>query len=140
MNLEEHLQSLAQDEDLLNELRQQKLEEIRKVRAHERLEVRMPVRVLPGNLSALPGADAIVGETRDLSSGGCMGYFPQAFAVGDVYRLTFDTEDFDLPLVFGRCLRCRLVREDLIEVAFSFFTPVRLDAGERATGGDDLLG
>ena len=68
-----------------------------------------------------------------------MAIFVSPVTVGDVYRLQFDKASIDLPLVFARCLRCRLVREDAFEAGFTFFTPISLTKGpEKKSKG--LLG
>ena len=59
--------------------------------------------------------------------------------VGDIFRLEFDLEWIEAPLVFGRCLRCRLVREDVFETGFKFFNPVDLTNRKKVVKEDDLL-
>ena len=123
------------DQELLQELEQQSLDQIRKLRAHQRFEVRVPLHVRPGNASSTE--PTISGETVDVSSGGCAGTFPVPVGVGDVFRITIDDEQLAVPLVFGRCLRCRLVREDAFEAAFSFFTQIGFEFHDSDDG--DLL-
>ena len=49
-----------------------------------------------------------------------------------MYRLEFSEEALEIPLVFARCVRCSLVREDTFEAGFAFFSPVDV-----ATHGSD---
>lgn len=126
------------ESDLLQELARQSSDEIRKLRTHERLETKVNVLLSPANSSAM-GEGRIQGETRDISKGGCMALFVSPVAVGDIFTLQFDKSSVDLPLVFARCLRCRLVREDAFEAGFSFFTPISLSKGAEKPS-KDLLG
>ena len=127
----------ALDLELLSELERQSMTEIRKLRAHERVDIRVQLTIQPGNSSQL-GEFSVLAATCNVSAGGCLVQAPVPVAVGDVFRLQFDRSRMDVPLVFGRCVRCRLLREDAFEVAFSFFSPIEL--GTRNTGpGGDLL-
>jgi len=118
--------------DLLRELEQQTSEAIRKQRSTERHEVNCAVRVRPGNASQL-SEPVLEGVTGDVSPGGCRIMTPVPLRVGDVYKLEFAKGELDLPILFARCLRCRLVREDAFESGFAFFTPIKLD--EARSGG-----
>lgn len=111
--------------DLLSELEQNRSDEVRRQRQHFRLQVRLRVTLQPANASALLTLK-MQGTTGDLSEGGCCVLFPMPVQVGDVYRLTFDRTQLDVPLVFARCLRCRLLREDAYEAGFRFFAPLTL--------------
>ncbi len=44
----------------------------------------------------------------------------------------------DVPLVFARCVRCRLLREEAFEAAFAFFSDVSI-ASLEDTSQKDLL-
>ena len=76
------------------------------------------------------------GVSGDVSSGGCLLLVATPLMVGDIYWLTFDRSVIDLPPAFGRCLRCRLIREDAFEAGFKFLSPVTLPGG---VGEGDLL-
>jgi len=52
--------------------------------------------------------------------------FPIPLIVGDTYRLSFENEPLDLPLVFARCSHCQLIKEDVYEAGLAFFTPIQL--------------
>ncbi len=111
--------------DLLKELEEQTSEKIRQQRSSERITVKSKVILQPGNSSELMKFK-LQGITGDISSGGTRILFPLPIHVGDIYRLLFDPVTLELPMVFARCLRCRLIREDAYEAGFSFFTPVKL--------------
>jgi c-di-GMP-binding flagellar brake protein YcgR len=110
---------------LLQELELNTPQEVRKQRAHARRQIALEVVVRPGS-SSLRGQSEIRGTTADISEGGCQAVLPAPCGVGDVFFLEFDRQALDLPQVFARCLRCRLVREDAFETGFCFFTPITL--------------
>lgn len=114
-----------QDFNLLKEMEQQTSDNIRKHRTHKRLTVRAKVILQSGNSSELLDYK-IQGVTGDISEGGCQVMFPVPINVGDVYRFQFDKTKLNLPLMFVRCLRCGLVREDAFEAGFTFFIPISL--------------
>jgi hypothetical protein len=128
----------ALDSDLLKDLERQSIDEIRKLRAHERIDVRIELTIRPGNSSQLGEID-MTGQTCDLSAGGCRVLTPQPIGVGDIFRLQFDRAHLDLGLVFARCVRCRLLREDSFETGFTFFTPIKIGEPKKGMDGD-LLG
>ena len=111
---------------LLSELEQQTPDAIRKLRTSERHEITVPVLIKPGNASDnhKPAVNAVTG---DVSSGGCQVMSEIPLNVGDVYKLDFEKGELDLPMIYARCLRCRLVREDAFECGFAFFTQIKLD-------------
>lgn len=124
---------------MLDELEQQKTENIRLQRTHQRLDIKATVILQPGNTSDLQNLKAR-GTTADVSRGGCRIVFPVPMCVGDIYRLTFEDDSLGFPLIFARCLRCRLVREGAFEAGFRFFNDVELpDSGSRGQTAD-LLG
>ncbi|MEK6675585.1 MAG: PilZ domain-containing protein [Planctomycetota bacterium] len=110
---------------LLQEVEKSTSDEVRRQRAHFRLAVRAGVTLQSGNSSELLSYK-IKGMTGDISEGGCCGLFPLPVRVGDIHRLQIDREVLDLPLIFARCVRCRLVREDAFEAGFTFFSPITL--------------
>lgn len=112
--------------ELLEELEANTSEEIIRQRAWSRIQLRVKVVVQPGNTSDVRSMK-VAGVTGDISSGGCQVLLPVPLQVGDTYRLGFDRETLDLPLVFARCVRCRLIREDAFESGLSFFQAVELD-------------
>jgi hypothetical protein len=120
--------SFADSFAMLNELEANKPEAIRKLRADERISVKTKVIIQPGNAGDLQRM-RLQGVTGDISRSGCLVLVPTPLLVGDIYRLTFDREVLDLPMLFARCLRCRLIREHAFESGFSFFAPVELPQG-----------
>ena len=124
--------------ELLSEIEAQNPETVAKLRIHERVSLRTRVILRPGNASQVRELK-IQGMTGDLSEGGCRALFPVPVMVGDIFRLEFDLDWLETPLVFGRCLRCRLVREDVFETGFKFFNPVDLTNRKKVVKEDDLL-
>lgn len=124
--------------DMLQELERNTPDEIRSQRSHFRLEIKARVTLQPGNASDVLKFK-MQGTTGDVSRGGCRILFPLPVHVGDIYRLEFDRQQLNVPLVFARCVRCVLLRESAYEAGFSFFTPVALPegapAGAAATSG-----
>ena len=123
------------DLDLIKDLERQNVEEIKQLRAHERLEIKIDLLVHSANSSSLQAP--VKGTTCDLSQGGLMAVFEKPVGVGDVYRIEFGKGPVDLPVVFARCLRCRLLREDAFEAGFNFFNEIRLGHSKKK---NDLLG
>lgn len=140
MDLLEPKQTLDDDAafDLLADLERQTPQEIRRKRASDRVAIKAHVLIQPANASEIHKLK-VQGVTGDLSTGGCRIMSPIPLGVGDLYRLSFDTPDVDVPMVFARCLRCRLIRENAFEAGFLFFTPVHLaERREREMDGDLL--
>ena len=120
--------------ELLRDLERQTVETIRQQRQHDRFEIQIAVEAHPGNASA-PADDRRSGETMDISEGGCRARFSRPVAVGDIYRLEFDSSALHIPVVFARCVRCGLLRESTFEAGFTFFTPITLATGQQAPRG-----
>jgi len=115
------LDTQALDLELIETLEKQSLEQIKAIRAYERLDVRLEVICEPANTTSL-GAWRAEGQTRDLSRGGCRVLLSRPPMVGDVYRLRIDDPDQGLPMIFARCVRVALVRETSFDCSFSFFS------------------
>jgi hypothetical protein len=81
----------------------------------------------------------VKGVSGDISEGGCNVLLPIPMRVGDIYRLTWDREEVDLGLTFARCVRCRLVREDVFEAGFAFFVSISLPEKLHSHGGSVLI-
>jgi len=128
------------DVELLKELERRSLDQVRKLRRHDRVEVRVPVRLHPANPSDHEGR-VILGVTHDLSRGGCRATLRAAPRAGDIYRLNIEIERGTSPLIFARCLRTKLVREDAFDAAFSVFSPLDMpgDEGQSEEEVDDLF-
>lgn len=118
-------EDLDQTLELLQELERNQPEELRKQRMHVRRQITAALVVRPANSSQRANWE-LDASTVDLSEGGCQIVSPNPCGVGDVYFLDFCEPGVELPKVFARCLRCRLIREDRFEVGFCFFTPIVL--------------
>lgn len=124
------------DADLLSELQQSTPEAVKGARAHTRLDIRSKVFVQPGNMSQRLSMK-IQGVTGDVSAGGCQLLLPIPILVGDIYWISFDRQLLDIIPVYGRCMRCRVVREDAFEAGFAFFKTVDLSAASKSTKKQD---
>ena len=120
-------------EQLIQDLERQDLDTIRSLRTQERIDIVLDVVLEPANSSDRSG-DSFRGKTRDLSRGGTSAMFESPVGVGDVFRLTFEANS-GIPMVFARCLRCRLVRENAFEAGFRFFSDVEVTAVQAADKG-----
>ena len=113
------------DADLLVELEQSTPDAVKKSRAHTRITIRAKVAAQPADMSRRLSLK-IQGVTGDVSAGGCQLLFPMPLNVGDIYWFTFDRTVLDIAPTFGRCMRCRIVKDDAYETGIAFFNPVEL--------------
>lgn len=111
--------------ELVEDLERNTSDEVRRQRSHARVQIKACVTVQPGN-SSDRGKYQAQGTTVDLSEGGGKVLLPEPCHVGDIYLLTFDRRELDLPITFARCVRCSLIRENAFEVGFRFFAPIGL--------------
>ena len=111
--------------DTLQDMERRTSDDLRQGRVHERFSIKSKVILQPGNSSEFLSFK-VQGIIGDISSGGCRAMFPVPIQVGDIYRLHFDKEKLDLPMLFVRCLRCRLTSDDAFEAGFVFFKPITL--------------
>jgi hypothetical protein len=109
----------------LAELEQSSEENVTRLRAHERLQLRVAVSVQPGNSSERLRA-GIECVTADISDGGCMVISPRPLLPGDVFWLTFDAKRLAIGSLFARCMRCRMISEDAFEIGFRFFVSTKI--------------
>ena len=132
--------SLSSNEafDLLQDLERNTPDEIRRQRAHFRLAVKAGVVLQAGNASDMLSFK-VKGVTGDISEGGLSALFPIPPRVGDIYRLQFDHNLLKLPLLFARCVRCRVIREDAFEAGFSFFSKISMPEGLEANSESSLI-
>lgn len=124
------------NEELVAELAASTNDSARAMREATRLMIRAKVLVDKGSLSARDGT-TLQGITGDISTGGTQLLLPKPLNIGDVYYLSFDRAEVDLPPVFALCLRGRQVRPDAFEAGLRFLEPVRLPTTE--TAPQDLL-
>jgi hypothetical protein len=124
---EDYISLPNEDDDFetLQKIEKLASEDARQQRAHERIAYKSKVILQPGNSSDFLGFK-VQGIIGNISNQGCQAMFPIPLEVGDMYRMRFEKESLDVPLMFVRCLRCRLVSENEFETGFSFFGPITL--------------
>ena len=116
----------GQDEDslkLLEELALNHVDDVKEKRINGRFKLKTPCWVSPGNLSQR-AEFSYEGSTRDLSVGGLLAVLSNPLAVGDIYHVTFDRQVLDVAPLTACCTKCRMVEEDVFEIALAFFAPV----------------
>jgi c-di-GMP-binding flagellar brake protein YcgR len=118
-------QSPPETDALIDELAQGTPDAIKKLRHHTRLSIRVKVIVEPASLSHRDGV-RLQGVTGDISAGGTQILLARPLRIGDLYQVSFDREQLDLPSVFALCLRGRLVRPDAFEAGLRFLEPIVL--------------
>jgi c-di-GMP-binding flagellar brake protein YcgR len=123
------------NEELLEDLGRQSLDEIQKLRADSRVELKIAITLRPGNSSERRDWES-EGHTKDISRGGCRAVLADPPCVGDIFRLSFQDTELGLPMVFARCLRVRLVREDVFDCGFRFFSSLEIPEASERRGSD----
>ena len=123
--LDDELFGMSGALEALGELERNTDEAIIAQRSSERLEIKSRVWVRPGNVSERHRF-TVEGMTGDISNGGCQVLLPRPIYPGDIFWLEFDASDVHIGPLLARCLRCRLIREDALEVGFRFFQDVDL--------------
>ncbi len=123
----------------LADLEHNKSDVVKRARSSSRIRIKSKVIAQPGN-SGDRLKSKVQGVTGDISAGGCQILFPIPLRVGDIYWLTFDRNVLDIDSVFGRCLRCRLIREDAYEAGFKFFQPIDLSGAVESSNTEALFG
>ncbi len=111
--------------EMLTEIERSTPDEVRRQRAHDRLQIRAKIIVQPGNTSQRTELK-LQGVTSDISRGGCQALFPLPLQVGDIYRMAFDQSAIAIGPVLARCMRCRFVRDDAFEVGVAFLQNIEL--------------
>ncbi len=111
--------------ELLEALESENPDGLGDLRSGDRLRRRGRVEV-SGTHDDHPERPTVPAMLEDVSRNGCRLTSPIPLQVGDVFRIAFDREELDLPLAFGRCTRCRLIREDSFDVGLEFFGPIEL--------------
>ncbi len=115
----------TQADSLIDELAKSSSDAVKKLRGHKRQSLRVKVYVEPASMSARTGV-RFQGVTGDISSGGTQILVARPLAIGDVYQLSFEREEFDMPPVYALCLRGRTVRPDAYEAGLRFLEQVTL--------------
>lgn len=127
----------APDGDLIAELAANTSDAAQAQREATRLMIRAKVMVDKGSMSARDGT-TLQGITGDISTGGTQLLLTKPLNIGDVYHLSFDRTEVDIPPVYALCLRGRQVRPDAFEAGLRFLEPVRLPASAEAPSQDLL--
>ncbi len=131
MSLHPHHQELQAEDDLLSAIdqlaRNNRTQVVKSRRIKNRVELNCGVSVKPANASDR-GTFRIAGRCRDVSPTGGRLVLDRPMAVGDIYLVNFEGEQFRLDPTFVRCMRCHLIREDSFECGVSFLSPVDLEA------------
>jgi c-di-GMP-binding flagellar brake protein YcgR len=115
----------AQTEALIDELAKSSNDAIKQLRTHTRLSVRAKVYVEAASLSHRSGV-RLQGVTGDISAGGTQILLARPLAIGDLYQISFDRKELDIPPVYAVCLRGRMVRPDAYEAGLRFLEQINL--------------
>ncbi len=115
----------SQTNTLIDELSKSSSDAVKKMRASTRQSYRVKVFVEPASLSARDG-QRFQGVTGDISTGGSQILISRPLSIGDVYHISFDRDEFDVPPVFALCLRGRMVRPDAYEAGLRFLEQITM--------------
>ena len=121
------LKNDAQADVLIEELARSSNDAVKKLRGHTRRSFRVKVFVEPASLSARDG-QRFQGVTGDISQGGMQILLARPLAIGDVYQISFDRKELDIPPAYALCLRGRMVRPDAYEAGLRFLEQITLPA------------
>ena len=122
---ENSLKNDMQADILIEELARSSNDAVKQLRGHTRRSFRVKVYVEPASLSARSG-QRFQGVTGDISQGGSQILLARPLAIGDIYQISFDREELDIPPVFAICLRGRMVRPDAYEAGLRFLEQITL--------------
>jgi len=111
---------------------------IKQMRNHTRVSIRAKVFIEAGSLSERTGV-RLQGVTGDVSVGGTQVLLPRPLRIGDVYLVSFDRGEFDVPSVYGLCLRGRMVRPDAFEAGLRFLEPITLPVASESRADGALI-
>lgn len=140
LNTGDHsLKSDVQADALIDELAKSSNDAVKSMRGHTRRSLRVKVFVEPASLSARTGV-RFQGVTGDISSGGTQILLARPLAIGDLYQVSFDRAELDVPPVFAQCLRGRMVRPDAYEAGLRFLEQITLPDSEPSGEDNGLLG
>ena len=115
----------TQANTLIEELAKSSSDAVKQLREHSRRSFRVKVFVEPASLSARDG-QRFQGVTGDISSGGSQILLARPLGIGDLYQISFDRKELDVPPTYALCLRGRMVRPDAYEVGFRFLEQITL--------------
>lgn len=125
-------------DSLIDELSKSSSEAVKKLRGHARQSLRVKVFVEPASMSARTGV-RFQGVTGDISSGGTQILLARPLSIGDVYQISFERNELDIPPVYALCLRGRTVRPDAYEAGLRFLEPVTLPNSSTAEEDNTII-
>lgn len=128
----------AQADSLIDELSKSSSDAVKKLRGQKRQSLRVKVFVEPASMSARNGL-RFQGVTGDISSGGTQILLARPLAIGDVYQISFERTELDIPPVYALCLRGRTVRPDAYEAGLRFLEQVTLPTSSAAEEENSLI-
>ncbi|MCP3916357.1 MAG: PilZ domain-containing protein [bacterium] len=111
------------DLEHLERIEEQALDDVRKIRRHERRSTWLQVALTEGWGE---GRTVGTGYIRNLSLGGCRSFVPVAPEVGETYVLSIQSKSGDQALR-ARCLRCTLVSEGVFDSGWEFQEALTID-------------
>ena len=111
------------DLEELERIEEQALNDVRKIRRHERRSTWLRVGLTEGWDE---GRTVGTGYIRNLSRGGCRCFVPVAPEVGKTYVLSIESTVGDQALQ-ARCLRCILVSEGVFDSGWEFQEALTID-------------
>ncbi len=128
----------SEADSLIDELSKSSSDAVKKLRSQARQSLRVKVFVEPASMSARNGV-RLQGVTGDISSGGTQILLARPLAIGDVYQISFERSELDIPPVYALCLRGRTVRPDAYEAGLRFLEPVTLPSSSSAEDHDSII-
>ncbi|MGJ8637506.1 MAG: PilZ domain-containing protein [Phycisphaerales bacterium] len=128
----------SEADSLIDELSKSSSDAVKKLRSQARQSLRVKVFVEPASMSARNGV-RFQGVTGDISSGGTQILLARPLAIGDVYQISFERSELDIPPVYALCLRGRTVRPDAYEAGLRFLEPVTLPSSSSAEDHDSII-
>ncbi len=128
----------SEADSLIVELSKSSSDAVKKLRSQARQSLRVKVFVEPASMSA-PNGVRFQGVTGDISSGGTQILLARPLAIGDVYQISFERSELDIPPVYALCLRGRTVRPDAYEAGLRFLEPVTLPSSSSAEDHDSII-
>ena len=94
-------------------------------RGNDRMDIEIKVTVAPGNASERSRV-SWAGVTGNVSPTGCLLVTSAPLVPGDIYYVSFDDDNTNLPHAIGRCIRSRFIREGAFEAGVRFFSEINL--------------
>lgn len=105
--------------DALGDLERNTDQAVLAKRSSERLNLRTPIRLRPGNASQRFDMQ-LDGFTADVSRGGTQVLLKRPVLAGDYFFMSFADHTDAIGEVLARCMRCRMVQEEVFEAGLQF--------------------